>query len=300
MGTADELWNSPISLRNILFAMDFSPDSLRAFPFAVAIAHHYGGKIFVAHIVPARNGDATPPKEQASLDKLLEVAMEAGLNDLPGRLRDVPHEVLVDHGDICARLLAAADKCKIDVVVIGTHGWQGIKKLLNGSTAEQIACLATRPVLTVGPRAARRFDFKRILYATDFMPSSIRALPYAVSLAQAYGADLVVLHVNDGDSRETPVEAAPKTSEFLREYLTGHGATVAPEKANIIIDFGPRAELILEHATRRQVDLIVMGLHHLGSLKARIASHLHGSTSYEVVSRAPCPVLIVPLLKQAP
>ena len=279
--------------------MDFSPDSLRAFPFAVAIALHYGGKVFVAHIVPAKDGGATLPKEQASLDKLLEAAMEAGLNDPPGRLRDVPHEILVDHGDICSRLLAAADKCKIDLVVIGTHGWQGIKKLLKGSTAAEIACLATRPVLTVGPSASRRFDFKSILYATDFMPSSIRALPYAVSLAQAYGADLIVLHVNDADSRETPVEAAPKTSEFLREYLTGYGANITPEKANIIIDFGPRADLILEHATRRQVDLIVMGLHQLGSIKARIASHLHGSTTYEVVSKAPCPVLIVPLLKQA-
>lgn len=300
MGTPDELRNSPISLRNILFAMDFSSDSLRAFPFAVAIALHYGGKIFVAHIVPGKNGDAARPQEQASLDKLLEAAMEAGLNDPPGRLRDVPHEVLVDHGDICARLQAAADRCKIDLVVIGTHGWHGIKKLLKGSTAEHIACLATRPVLTVGPSASRRFDFKSILYATDFMPSSIHALPYAVSLAQAYSADLMVLHVNDGDGRETPVEAAPKTSEFLREYLTGYGANVTPVKAHIIVDFGPRAELILEHATRRQVDLIVMGLHQLGSIKARIASHLNGSATYEVVSKAPCPVLIVPLLKQAP
>ena len=279
--------------------MDFSPDSLRAFPFAVAIALHYGGKIFVAHIVPAKDGGATPSKEQASLDKLLEAAVEEGLNDPPGRLHDVPHEILVDHGDICARLLVAADKCNIDLVVIGTHGWRGIKKLLKGSTAEEIACFASRPVLTVGPNASRRFDFKSILYPTDFMASSISALPYAVSLADAYGAELMVLHVNEGDSRETPVEAAPKTSEFLREHLTGSGTNVTPEKVNTIVDFGPRADLILEHATRRQVDLIVMGLHHLGSIKARIASHLHGSTAYEVVSKAPCPVLIVPLLKQA-
>lgn len=299
MGTADELRNSPVSLINVLFAMDFSPDSLRAFPFAVGIALRYGGKVFVAHIVPAGDGDAAPLKEQASLDKLLEASMEAGLNDPLGSLRDVPHEVFVDYGDICARLLAAAAKCKIDLVVIGTHGWQGIKKLLKGSTAEEIACLATRPVLTVGPSASCRVDFKSILYTTDFLPSSIHALPYAVSLAQAYGAELLVLHVNDGNSRETPAEATPQTSEFLGKYLTGYSAKAMPE-ANIIIGFGPRTELILEHATRRQVDLVVMGLHHLGSIRARIASHLPGSTSYEVASNARCPVLTVPLLKQAP
>lgn len=294
MVTADQLRVSPVSLRNILFATDLSPDSLRAFPFAAGIARQYGGKIFVAHIVPAKDSHAGQLNAQASSDKLLEASVEAGLHDLPGYLRDAPHEVLVDHGDICSRLLAAADKCKIDLVVIGTHGWQGIKKLLKGSTAEEISCLATRPVLTVGPRASGRFDFGLILYVTDFLPSSIHALPYAVSLAQAYGADLMVLHVNDGNSRETPVEAAPRTSEFLHEYLTRYGAGTMPGKANIIVDFGPRADLILEHATRRQVDLIVMGLHHLGSIKARIASHLPGSTPYEVVSRARCPVLTVP------
>ena len=300
MGTADELRESNVSLRNILFAMDFSPDSLRAFPFAVGIALHYGGKVFLAHIVPVESRDAASLKEQASLDKLLEVSMEAGLIDPLGSLSDVPHEVLVDHGDLCARLLAMANRCKIDLVVIGTHGRRGIKKLLKGSTAQEIACLATRPVLAVGPSVSRRLDFELILYVTDFLPSSVPALTYAVSLAKTYGANLLVLHVNDGDSREAPIEAAPKASKFLHEYLTAHGIHAMPGEANFIVDFGPRTELILEHATRRQVDLIVMGLHHIGGIKARIRSHLPGSTSYEVISQAHCPVLMVPLLKQAP
>ncbi|HEX3437864.1 MAG TPA: universal stress protein [Pseudacidobacterium sp.] len=294
MSTADELREPNILLRNILFAMDFSPDSLRAFPFAVAIALHSRGKVFVAHIVPGKGGETATLKERASLDKLLEIATEMGLNDSPGRLRDVPHEVLVDHGGISARLLATADKCKIDLVVIGTHGWRGIRKLLKGSSAQEIACLATRPVLAVGPGVSGQFDFKLILYVTDFLPSSIHALPYAVSLAQGYGAKLLVLHVNDSDSHEKPIEAAAKTSEFLGEYLTGYAMNVTPGKSNVIVDFGPRADLIVEHATRRQVNLIVMGLHHLGSIKARIASHLPGSIPYEVISKASCPVLIVP------
>jgi nucleotide-binding universal stress UspA family protein len=274
--------------------MDFSPDSLRAFPFTAGIALHYGGKVFVTHIVPTQGGDAAPLEEQASLDTLLEASMEAGLNDPLASLRDVPHEVLVDHGDICARVLAAADKCKIDLVVIGTHGWHGIKRLVKGSTAEEIACLASRPVLTVGPNVSRRIEFKSILYPTDFKPPSVGALPYAASLAQAYGAELIILHVNEGDGREAPADAAPKTSEFLREHLTGYGTNLPPEKVKVIVDFGQRTELILERAARSQVDLIVMGVNHLGSMKARIASHLPVSSSYEVVSRARCPVLTVP------
>ena len=62
---------------------------------------------------------------------------------LLGVLRETPHEVLIDHGDICAGLMETVDKHKIDLVVIGTHGWRGIKKLLKGSTAEKIVAWRT-------------------------------------------------------------------------------------------------------------------------------------------------------------
>ena len=90
MGITDEPRDRPISFKNILFAMDFSAGSLRAFPFAAGIALHYGGKIFVEHIAPAEDYVAMPPAEQSSLDKLLEAAEEAGLYDPVARLREVP------------------------------------------------------------------------------------------------------------------------------------------------------------------------------------------------------------------
>jgi nucleotide-binding universal stress UspA family protein len=296
MAIADQLRNPPISLKNILFAMDFSAGSLRAFPFAAGVALHYGGKIFVETIAPAKDYVAMPPAEQSSLDNLLEAAKEAGLYDPVARLRETPHEVLFDHGAASARLLAAADKCTIDLIVIGTHGWRGIRKFLRGSTAEEIACLATKPVLTVGPNVSAQVDFRRVLYATDLQPTAAPALPYAISFAQKYSAELLVLHVNDWNSGETPVDAVPRTSEFLREHLSSAGIV---EKPQVLVDYGPRAERILEHATTRHVDLIVMGLHHRDAVRARIAAHLPGSTSYDVISEAHCPVLTVPLPKQA-
>lgn len=208
-----------VSFRNILFAMDFSPGSLLAFPFAANIADHYGGKIFAAHIVTREDYEALPNRrEVVALE--LEASMEEALHGSRARLSDIPHEILFDHGSTSSRLLAAADKCKIDLIVIGTHGWHGIKKLLKGSTAEEIAGIATKPVLTVGPHVSRRFDFRVIVYATDFLPAATHALPYAISLAETYSASLLLLHVNDWDSRETPPQARPKTTQYF------HGAAV--------------------------------------------------------------------------
>ena len=299
MDVANEIGDTSISLSNILFAMDFSPSSLRAYPYAADIALRYGGKVFVAHVIPSEDCDEVPSAEQVKLDRLLEAAAEAGLSDPIGALRQIPHEVVIDHGDICARLMTTAHKFKIDLVVIGTHGWRGVKKLLKGSTAEKIAWLATGPVLTVGPRVSPRLGFKRILYATDFLPAAAHALPYAVSLAQEFGAELLVLHVNDQSDQESPAEAGSKTFEFLHKHSARYANAGILDESGILVDFGPAKDLILEHATVRNVDLIVMGLKHLDGLKARIGAHLPGSTAYEVASRAPCPVLTVPLRKQA-
>ena len=160
MGTVDESRPSPITFRNILFAMDFSAGSLRAFPFAMGIARRYEGKLFVAHITPPEDLGTTLGSAELALDRLLQAATEAGLKDAAGGLAQIPHELLFEHGEISSRLLATADSCKIDLIVIGTHGWRGIKKLLKGSTAEEIACLSTRPVLIVGPRGLRANRFQ--------------------------------------------------------------------------------------------------------------------------------------------
>lgn len=298
MSTAEQLWIPSVRLKNILLAMDFSPASMLAFPFAASIARHYDGKIFLAHVVPDEDYGAVPSSSHAALTRM-EAELEEALTSPLGNLHDIPHELLFDHGSICSRLIAAAERCEIDLIVIGSPGWRGIKKFLKGSTAEEIASLATRPVLTVGPKVARISDFKRILYATDFSAAAAHAMPYALSLGHAYDASLLFLHVNDWSSREPPVDATPKTFEFVRDQLRRSGYGKAMEdRCQVIVDFGPRTDLILEVANHREADLIVMGLHAGGGIKTRIAAHLPGSTAYDVTSQAPCPVLTVPVVKE--
>jgi nucleotide-binding universal stress UspA family protein len=295
MDIVDEPLHSPVTFRHILFAMDFSAGSLRALPFAIGIARQYDAKLFVAHVTPSEDENMALTSAEAALDKIFQAAAEAGLNDAAGHLAHIPHEVLFQRGDISNRLLATADSCKIDLIVIGTHGWRGIKKLLKGSTAEEIACLASRPVLIVGPRVSTQANFQLILYTTDLLPPAMHALPYAVSMAQAYNSDLLVLHVNDWNSGERPADAEPNTSTLVRRHLARYSGNATTKMGQVIVDFGPRADLILEHASGRGADLIVMGLHSRDAVQARIAAHLPGSITYEVFSRASCPVLAVPL-----
>lgn len=294
MNSTSTLSISEIALRNILFATDLSPSSLLALPFAASIARHYGGKVLLAHVLPDEDYESVPLNARAVLNRL-ETGAEEGIVSALGTLRDVNHEILMDHGSVRSKLLAVAEKCGVDLIVLGSHGWHGIKKLLRGSTAEEIACAASRPVLIVGPHVSSRPTFSRILYETDFSPMSSRALQLAFSLTEAYDASLLCLHVNDWDSKEPPVAAAPKTLEFFHQNVRAFGGGRLAEKCEARVEFGSRAERILHVAAVRGVNLIIMGLRNSKGIRARIAAHLPGSPTFDVVAEATCPVLTVPL-----
>jgi nucleotide-binding universal stress UspA family protein len=102
-------------------------------------------------------------------------------------------------------------KQHIDLLVLGTHGREGIGKLAMGSVAESLLRQSSCPVLTVGPKACGRIkqefdetgkdirpaeiELKHIIFAVDFSPESLAAAPFAVSLAEEFQARLALLHV---------------------------------------------------------------------------------------------------------
>jgi len=294
MDTVDQALQSAVQLKNVLLAMDSSPGALIAFPFAASIARHYDGRLLLEHVGPAEDAAAHRGRSQSDLNEM-QSAIEAALNMTGERLDDIPHEMLFDYGNICSRLVATAKERGMDLIVVGTYGLRGVKKLIKGSTAEEIVFLARCPVLTAGPKVDRLPYFRRILFATDLSPAAKNAMPYAFSLAETYDASLVFLHVNDWSSSETPVQARPRTIEFVHEQLRQFSRAAAMEaRCQVVVDYGPSSDLILEAATEHEADLIVMGRPPIHGIRARIASHLPGSTAYDVIAQAPCPVLTVP------
>lgn len=298
MNAAGQIPTPSVQLKKILCAIDFSPGALLAFPFAASIARHYDGVLLLEHVTTGE--EARLPRASKVAISKLQVAIEEALTSAQESLRDIPHEMIFDRGDVSSRLLTTARDRGTDLIVVGTQGTRGMKKLLKGSTAEEIVSLAGCPVLTAGPRVDRPADFRRILCAIEFSRASEHAIPHALSLAEMYDAFLIFLHVNDWSSNEPPIHSQPRTLKFVHEQLRrfNHGEEMLA-RSRIIVDFGPRTELILETATDQEADLIVMGQHSNKRGRARIAAHLPGSMAYDLIAQAPCPVLTVPLPRAA-
>ena len=192
-----------ILLNSVLIATDFSEASDKALRHALAIARHYGAKLYLAHVVSSLGFTLVGPEAVNLATQIVSRDASELENRLvqSGALAGLRHEVIVSQGNVWDQLGKIISHEQIDLVVIGTHARRGLGKLLLGSVAEHIFRHAGCLVLTVGPgsledspvgsaRAIRPF-----LFATDFGIPSLRALPYAISSANHFETKLVLLHV---------------------------------------------------------------------------------------------------------
>ncbi len=188
-----------IALKNVLVATDFSPLSEPALLWAKAIARRYESQLYVTHVISPAETALVPPEYWGSTQEAIEEAATREMEGLDKNLRGVAHKMLLQHGGVWESIAAAIEKFKIDLVVMATHGREGLARLLSGSVAEEVFRQVPCPVLTVGPKVTAQViggpEFRQILFATNFGPESLAAVRYAVSLAQEFKTGLTLLNV---------------------------------------------------------------------------------------------------------
>lgn len=286
-----------IALKNILFATDFSPSAEAALPYALGLAKQYGARVHGLHV---RFPATYPIVGPEGMPQVLEAAQEQAkfeAKQIHQMLGGVPHEVTVAEGELWPMVNEIADRQKTDLIVMGTHGRKGVSRALLGSAAEEVFRKAGCPVLTVGPHVSRnterRLAMKEILFATDFTPESLAALPFAVSLAQEHQSNLTLLNVTGKPVVGELVHAghyAESTLRRLRELVPTEAEMWCEPRCRV--EEGPEAEKIMEVATALGADLIVLGVR-APEAGVGLATHLLNSIAHYVVTHAECPVLTV-------
>jgi nucleotide-binding universal stress UspA family protein len=148
----------------------------------------------------------------------------------------------------------------------------------------------------------------RILVATDASAASNRALEMAAQLAEQYKADLLIIHVIRDmqipfDIKEIPElesdtiesfatardEIMRKVAESVLRDAKQKAEKTGAGKVQTTIGTGDPATSILDIATRRKADMIVIGTRGLGKIKGQIL----GSVSRKVTNNAETSCLIV-------
>lgn len=144
------------TFKKILVPIDFSENSPKVFKTAVEVAEKFGASISIIFVVQSfedYSGFFVPhmPISQFE-DEMLISAEKKMLSFLAENLKsDLPHSSIVMKGDVAEEIIEYASQNNIGMIIMGTHGYKGLEKVLFGSVAEKVVKTSPCPVLTVNP-----------------------------------------------------------------------------------------------------------------------------------------------------
>lgn len=282
------------ALRTIAVATDFSPNAMVAFAWALELARRHRSELVLVHALlpettPAPDSVPMPERYYRTVRDEARAKLEALMAEVRPAGLSVSVELVV--GSTAPGVVAAAERRGADVIVVGTRGRSGWRRLVVGSTAAQLVRDAPLPVLTVHPTHRGRGQIAHtVLVPTDFSASAARATEIALRLlGPAQSARLVLLHAHRPD--DTSARDAAAAARAARDDAEARVRACACP--NVVVDTeiapGAPAPTIAAHAARVGADLIAMATRGRPVLERLWI----GSTAERVIATAPCPVLTV-------
>jgi nucleotide-binding universal stress UspA family protein len=266
----------------ILFAVDHDEALSAAVPVVAAYARKWGAEVRVLHIhridPDAANG-AGRQLVMGVVDQLRADGVAA-----EGEIR------LLDHGDRVGPAIAgAATGEAADLVAIGSHGRSDLGALFAGSVSHDASGCLRLPVLVLRASSTAPAEPRTVLVGVDGSAASDEAVIEAAEVAASFGANLVVVHVNQVITAEgaAMVEPEEEAKAILRRAMVAAEAHGVKASVEAPLDHSA-ANGIVAAAERHGADLVVLG--------SRRPSHLSGlvlgSVAHEAIHRLRCPVLM--------
>ncbi len=148
-------WEEKILFDTILVPVDENVISLRAVTTATKLAEQLAGHVILLHVIEPLPPYTSQVALQLPEGELEQAISEHGRKVLEGFSARVPdgvgHEVILWRGrqSIWREILQVATERNVDLVIIGTHGREGVARAFLGSVAERVARHAEVPVMLV-------------------------------------------------------------------------------------------------------------------------------------------------------
>lgn len=289
----------------VMCPVDFSDPSRSALRYASAIADHFGARLTVLTVNdPLLAHAAASAGISASFTEETERELRRFCGEELTHTSQGPKslEFHVAVGKPAEEILRQAQTDHADLIVMGSHGRSGIRKMFFGSTTERVLRETSAPVLVTPddrPQATSLSDIAshigRIVAPVDLTPSSRHQVTVAAAIADALSVPLVITYVLEPVFIPATVRSALSGADASRRAHVeeGLGEIVASIPSRVrtesLIMTGEPAQEIVTLAETRGANLIVMGLHSTGLLGPRM-----GSVTYRVLCLARALVLAIP------
>lgn len=287
-------------LSKILVPVDFSPPARAATRRAGALARHYGSELTLLHVdeipflfeagerIAIRQADweSAVAADGARRRAELEVFESADLEGLTVRR-------LMRAGDPAQEVVRLAREDNADLIVMPTHGYGPIRRLLLGSVTAKVLHDAECAVWT----EARNIEEleripgnpRRVICGVRFGPETGGAVQWAAEFAAEFEAELIVAHAIPSPAagniyvHRWHEEAKQKAEERIEELISG-----LPVKPAVVILDGFAPDALSVAARDFEADLLVIGRDPSPGLLGRL-----NSEAYDIIRSSPCGVVSV-------
>jgi nucleotide-binding universal stress UspA family protein len=260
--------------------------------------HHFSSELTLVHAYGPAAAVALARSQRELTDpnfpEQVRAIEQQRLHDFALEMFPSQHvESITELGEPGCIIHKVAQQQEADLIMLATHGYGPVRRLLLGSVTAKVLHDATTVVWTgIGSGLADHVSsipYRSIVCALDDTTEAEAVLKGAAALAGAYGAQLSLLHLI-----QTPVaqrvdfgpyraELSDAAQNMLRELKAKLGVDAPAAVIDAPISDGVRDEVL-----RRKADLVITGRGHAQGLISRMWSHL-----YSIVRESPCPVMSI-------
>lgn len=141
-----------MEFNKILVPVDFSENSQKILASACDIAGKFDAALSVVFVVQSfddYSGFFVPHMPVAKFEEEMVQGAEKKMESFMTGYEGIEAKVLV--GDVAEEVVRHAEETGVDMIIMGTHGYKGLEKVMFGSVAEKVVKTAPCPVLTINP-----------------------------------------------------------------------------------------------------------------------------------------------------
>lgn len=214
-------------MKNILIPTDFSDNAWNALVYGLKMFYKTKCTFYLIHVnpIPPYSGAGTSLRSAADsfratilnsskleLHKLLDRLEKEGYVNTKHNFVPIPlYDFFVD------AIKRESENKKIDLIIMGTKGATGFKKVTIGSNTGDIITKVKCPLLAI-PEHAQYTVLKEIAFPTDYQTGyDMNVLETLVEVVTAHKAELRILHISKKGEKLS--EEQQKNKDFLDDYL---------------------------------------------------------------------------------
>jgi len=274
-------------MKKILVPFDFSEVSQFSLDFACEIANKVHSEITLINVIEHPTPDSfktmgfkgMDPMEQLYIKKLYET-VEAKLASVvsDAKYEDDMINTKIQLGSAFHTIIDEITEEKVDLVVVGTEGIDGLNEFFVGSNAEKIVRKAECPVITLQNKAEIE-PINKIVFASDFVHTNDDFVARLKELQSMFGAELNIVKINTPASFTSTRHDTKQMEDFVEKY--------GIENFTIdIYNYKNEEDGIILFAEDIEADMIALGTHQ----RRGVGHFLAGSIAEDVVNHATVPV----------